>query len=102
MIMEKYLNDTLSTERMKDFERIAAHEIILPVVKQKRMRLDSLRRVRLALEMGDSSVLHNAIPAAPDAPKIDINVEKKRPPAPPLKDSLPKPKKADRQRQKRF
>ena len=102
MIMEKYLNDTLSAERMKEFDRIAEHEIILPVVKQKRMRLDSLRRVRLALEMGDSSVLHNAIPAAPDAPKFDINVEKKKnPPAPlkdtlkGLKDTLPVPRKPD-------
>jgi penicillin-binding protein 2 len=43
MVMEKYLNDTLSTERLKDFDRIAAKEIILPVVKQKRMRLDSIR-----------------------------------------------------------
>ncbi len=42
------------------------------------MRLDSIRRVRIALEMGDSSVLHNAIPAAPDAPKFDVNIEKKR------------------------
>ena len=94
MVMEKYLNDTLSTERMKDFERIAAKEIILPVVKQKRMRLDSIRRVRIALEMGDSSVLHNALPAAPESPKIDVNVEKKRYiPPPPVKDSVPpKPK----------
>ena len=70
LIMEKYLNDTLRTERFKEVERIADKEIIFPVVKQKRMRLDSIRRVRLALEMGDSSGLHNAIPAAPDAPKL--------------------------------
>ena len=94
MVMEKYLNDTLSTERLKDFDRIAAKEIILPVVKQKRMRLDSIRRVRIALEMGDSSVLHNALPAAPESPRIDVNVEKKRyVPPPPVKDSVPaKPK----------
>jgi hypothetical protein len=48
------------------------------VVKRKRMRLDSIRRVRLALEMGDSSVIHDALPAAPDAPKLDRNIEKKR------------------------
>ena len=53
------------------------------------MRLDSLRRVRLALEMGDSSVLHNAIPAAPDAPKLDINVEKTKNMPAPIKDTLP-------------
>ncbi len=40
------------------------------------MRLDSIRRVRLALEMGDSSGLHNAIPAAPERPEIDVNIRK--------------------------
>jgi penicillin-binding protein 2 len=79
LIMEKYLNDTLRTERFKEVERIADKEIILPVVKQKRMRLDSIRRVRLALEMGDSSGLHNAIPAAPDKPEIDANIRKEKP-----------------------
>ncbi len=74
LMMEKYLNDTLRTERLAEVERIAEKEIILPVVKQKRMRLDSIRRVRLALEMGDSSALHNAIPAAPDKPEIDANI----------------------------
>lgn len=96
LIMEKYLNDTLRTERFKEVERIADKEIILPVVKQKRMRLDSIRRVRLALEMGDSSGLHNAIPVAPDKPEIDVNIRKdKTNPvikqlSPPAKDS-PKP-----------
>lgn len=76
LMMEKYLNDTLRTERLAEVERIAEKEIILPVVKQKRMRLDSIRRVRLALEMGDSSGLHDAIPAAPDKPEIDPNIRK--------------------------
>jgi penicillin-binding protein 2 len=60
LVMEKYLNDTLRTERLQEVERIAGKEIILPVMKQKRMRLDSIRRVRTALEMGDSSVLRKA------------------------------------------
>ena len=104
LIVEKYLRDTLSAERLKEVDRIAAQEIILPVVKQKRMRLDSLRRVRAALEMGDSSVLHNDIPAAPEAPKLDINVTKDKkgnpvvlPPAPvpaPRPDS-PSPREKD-------
>lgn len=79
LMMEKYLNDTLRTERLAEVERIAEKEIILPVVKQKRMRLDSIRRVRLALEMGDSSALHNAIPAAPDKPEIDANIRHDKP-----------------------
>ena len=99
LIMEKYLNDTLRTERFKEVERIADKEIILPVVKQKRMRLDSIRRVRLALEMGDSSGLHNAIPAAPDKPEIDVNIRKDKT-LPVIKnDQMPKqdtPKPADK------
>jgi penicillin-binding protein 2 len=47
LIMEKYLKDTLSTERWKEVERIEAAEIILPIVKTKRNRLDSLRKERL-------------------------------------------------------
>jgi penicillin-binding protein 2 len=47
LIMEKYLRDTLSAERWKEVERIENQEIILPIVKAKRNRLDSLKRERL-------------------------------------------------------
>lgn len=50
MIMEKYINDSLSTSSKLDSARIAAKEIILPIVKRKRMILDSLRRVRKAID----------------------------------------------------
>ncbi len=90
MMIEKYLNDTLSAKSKLDSARIAEKEIILDVVKRKRMRLDSIRRVRLALEMGDSSVLHNALPASPDRPKLDLNIERNKP-----KDSVPKKKLPD-------
>jgi penicillin-binding protein 2 len=50
MIMEKYINDSLSNNSKLDSARIAAKEIILPVVKRKRMLLDSLRKVRKASE----------------------------------------------------
>jgi penicillin-binding protein 2 len=93
MMMEKYINDTLSAKSKLDSARIAEKEIILDVVKRKRMRLDSIRRVRIALEMGDSSVLHNALPAAPDAPKLDRNIEKKR-----GGDTVPAKKKPDSNR----
>jgi penicillin-binding protein 2 len=93
LMMEKYINDTLSAKSKLDSVRIAEKEIILQVVKQKRMRLDSIRRVRLALEMGDSSVLHSALPAAPDAPKLDLNVERRKqqdiPPVNKRKDTVP-------------
>lgn len=44
MMMEKYLNDTLSAKSVADSARIAQQEIMLSVVKRKRVRLDSLRR----------------------------------------------------------
>ncbi|MFM7223206.1 MAG: penicillin-binding transpeptidase domain-containing protein, partial [Bacteroidota bacterium] len=47
LIMEKYLKDTLSMERWKEVERIESQEIILPIVKYKRNRLDSLRRSKM-------------------------------------------------------
>jgi penicillin-binding protein 2 len=47
LIMEKYLRDTLSVERWKEVERIENQEIILPIVKAKRNKLDSLKRERL-------------------------------------------------------
>lgn len=86
MVIEKYLNDTLSAKSKLDSARIVEKEIILPIVKMKRMRLDSLRRVRLAREMGDSSNID--LPEAPAVPKL-----KKSPEAPVKKDSVPaKPK----------
>ena len=47
LIMEKFLKDTLSESRWKEVERIESQEIILPIVKYKRNRLDSLKRERL-------------------------------------------------------
>jgi penicillin-binding protein 2 len=47
LIMEKYLKDTLSAIRWKEVERIESQEIILPIVKAKRNRLDSLKRQKL-------------------------------------------------------
>ena len=47
LMLEKYLRDTLSAARWKEVERIENTEIILPIVKMKRSRLDSLRREKL-------------------------------------------------------
>jgi membrane peptidoglycan carboxypeptidase len=47
LIVEKYLNDTLRPHRLKEVDRIASKEIILPVIRQKRQRLDSIRRTRM-------------------------------------------------------
>lgn len=48
LIMEKYLKDTLSEMRIKEVERIENTEIILPIVKLKRKRIDSLKKARLS------------------------------------------------------
>jgi hypothetical protein len=45
--MEKYLRDTLSAARWKEVERIENTEIILPIVRIKRNRLDSLRKEKM-------------------------------------------------------
>ena len=50
LMVEKYLNDTLSQARWKEVERIETKEIILPIVKAKRRALDSLRLQRLRTE----------------------------------------------------
>jgi penicillin-binding protein 2 len=96
LLMEKYLNDTLRPARLKEFDRIAGHEIILPVIKRKRMLLDSIRRVRLALEMGDSSVLESPEPEKTVKPAKDSipSRERKRqgdptPGPTPKQDALP-------------
>jgi len=50
-MLEKYLRDTLSAVRWKEVERIEGTEIILPVVKMKRRKLDSLRREKMKVQV---------------------------------------------------
>jgi penicillin-binding protein 2 len=95
MVIEKYLNDTLSDKSKLDSARIAEKEIILPIVKAKRMKLDSLRRIRLAREMGDSS--NSDIPDAPIMPKLNRSSE-----TPGKKDTVPVNKKPDSTRATAF
>ena len=51
LMMEKYLKDTLSDARWKEVERIEGTEIILPIVKMKRNRLDSLRKEKIKVQV---------------------------------------------------
>ena len=51
LMLEKYLHDTLSAVRWKEVERIEGTEIILPVVKMKRRKLDSLRREKMKVQV---------------------------------------------------
>jgi penicillin-binding protein 2 len=47
LLVQKYLNDTLPAARWSEVERIEQKEIILPIVKSKRKKLDSLRQQNL-------------------------------------------------------
>ena len=47
LLVQKYLNDSLPAARWSEVERIEQKEIILPIVKAKRKRLDSLRQQSL-------------------------------------------------------
>ena len=51
LMIEKYLRDTLPEARRKEVERIEQKEIILPIVKQKRVKLDSLRQQKLRRDL---------------------------------------------------
>lgn len=57
LLMERYLTDSLRPERLAEVERIAAKEIMLPVIRQKRMRLDSLRKLRMRGSDTDTTTL---------------------------------------------
>jgi penicillin-binding protein 2 len=76
LIVEKYLNDTLRTHRLKEVERIASKEIILPVIRQKRQRLDSIRRAR-------AEALERSVTGNRDGRATDLSTGRvKVPPAP--------------------
>jgi len=47
LLVQKYLNDTLPSAKWKEVERIEQKEIILPIVKAKRRKLDSLRQLNI-------------------------------------------------------
>lgn len=73
MMMEKYLNDTLSAKSVADSARIAGQEIMLPIVKRKRVRLDSLRRSKETTEKGMMPTIPKNSPApAPDKPNTAV------------------------------
>ncbi len=69
LMMEKYLRDTLSAARWKEVERIEGTEIILPVVKMKRRRLDSLRKEKMKLQMYRMHAYNSTSPKKSDQNK---------------------------------
>ena len=69
LMLEKYLRDTLSAARWKEVERIESTEIILPVVKMKRKRLDSLRREKIRMQINRLNARSAPVPSAPSSNK---------------------------------
>ena len=66
LLVQKYLNDTLPPARWSEVERIEQKEIILPIVKAKRKRLDSLRQQNIQLnKMPKQSVSFSETPLMP-------------------------------------
>ncbi len=74
LMIEQYMNDSIATGRKALLDRIVNADLIPEVVKKKRMQVDSIRRVKLSLEMGDSSALYHSLPEAPVAPRLDSNL----------------------------
>lgn len=69
LMMEKYLRDTLSSARWKEVERIEGTEIILPVVKMKRKRLDSLRKEKMKMQVSRMQAHVSGLPKKSDPVK---------------------------------
>ncbi len=65
LVMEKFLNDTLSDARWKEVERIENTEIILPIVRTKRNRLDSLRKERIKKMQNRVMASNHSKPSSP-------------------------------------
>ena len=55
LLLEKYLFDTLRTERIKEVERIASANLIPKYLVRKQFTSDSARAARWSKETGDSS-----------------------------------------------
>jgi penicillin-binding protein 2 len=64
LVMEKFLKDTLSEARWKEVERIENTEIILPIVRAKRNRLDSLRKDRIKKIQSRAIAMNPASPTS--------------------------------------
>jgi penicillin-binding protein 2 len=55
LIMEKFLNDTLRTERLKEVDRIAAANLMPGFLKRLQFHEDSSRAAQWARQTGDST-----------------------------------------------
>ncbi|MBD0286985.1 MAG: penicillin-binding protein 2, partial [Flavisolibacter sp.] len=77
LMMEKYLNDTLRPERLKEVERIAAANLMPDWIVREQFKADSTRAIQWFKLTKDSSYIKKFI-RKPQSPKKDsVDVKKK-------------------------
>ncbi|MEJ7767758.1 MAG: penicillin-binding protein 2 [Chitinophagaceae bacterium] len=90
LVMEKYLNDTLRTERLKEVERIAAANLMPGYLKREQYRTDSIRAFLWFQLTHDTSVIKKYMNKA-GLKKANDTVPKPKPPLPAVRLAI-KPK----------
>jgi penicillin-binding protein 2 len=78
MLIEKYINDTLTDKRKKLAEEMSKRNLIPAYIKEKRFELDSSQAFRLFRQSGDSTFIKPYLPPPPPV-KTDSSKLKKEP-----------------------
>ncbi|HQD10712.1 MAG TPA: hypothetical protein PLQ65_13665, partial [Flavihumibacter sp.] len=99
LLMEKYLNDTLRTERLKEVERVASANLMPGWLVREQFKADSIRAYNWFRQTRDTSVIKKFLkpgqvpviepPAPKPAPKPDSSQLKKGTAPDSLKKKLP-------------
>jgi penicillin-binding protein 2 len=104
LMMEKFLNDTLRPERVKEVERIAGTNLMPSWLTREQFKADSTRGYFYFNLTKDSSYIkkyiRRAVPAAPKKDTVKTTAPLKR--AAPVKPEVPKTLPAERDTQQRF
>ncbi|MDR3717030.1 MAG: penicillin-binding protein 2 [Puia sp.] len=79
LLVEKYLNDTLRTERLKDVERIASTNLMPKYLVRVQFETDSLRAAAWAIQAGDSTRLMKYITPSERAILLDTSARSRSP-----------------------
>lgn len=78
LVIEKYLRDTLRTERLKEVDRIAAANLMPSWLKQEQKREDSIRAFQWFKLTKDSSYIHRYVFYKPDFPSGNRDKKEQR------------------------
>jgi penicillin-binding protein 2 len=78
LLMEKYLKDTLRTERLADVERIAAANLMPPWLSREQYREDSIRAIQWFKLTNDSAYIQKYIYKKTELPTEKDNKKGKR------------------------